>query len=241
MVERSLKILIVDDDIDNAASLGELFEFYGHEISVAHNGEAAIEAYVTGSFDITFMDVMLPGKNGVESFLEIRKMKPSAKVVMMTGYSVEQLLRQAMDNGALGVLSKPMEPSSALEVLADVGPTGVVVSRSVGLGARGELLSAIEQSGKRCTVLQSKNEMASFMNTSSDIVIIDLNKPLIEGVGCYTELKRSGLTASAIIFAGAEQDGFQSDDFLKDYRITGILNKPFDPQILMNSVHQLTF
>ena len=44
----------------------------------------------------------MPGKNGVESFFEIRRMKPDAKVFMMTGYSVEQLVQQAIDHGALG-------------------------------------------------------------------------------------------------------------------------------------------
>ena len=95
-MKRSLRILVVDDDADNANSLGELFEMEGHRPLVVYDGEGAIAAYLKEDFDIAFMDVMMPGKNGVESFLEIKRLKPLAKVYMMTGYSVEQLLQQAI-------------------------------------------------------------------------------------------------------------------------------------------------
>ncbi len=238
MTGRKLKILIVDDDIDNAASLGELFELYGHDISLVHNGEDAIAAYIGSSFDIAFMDVMMPGKNGVESFLEIRKMKPSAKVVMMTGYSVEQLLRQALDNGAVGVLSKPMDPSQALNLLDDIGPKGMVIAHAAGPGDRNRLQAAIQQAGKSCAVLHSECDMDGFTGGSEDVIIIDIDRPLIEGVACFAELKRCGLNSRAIILADAEQDSECRGDFLQDYRITGILNKPFDPQLLLKSVNQ---
>jgi two-component system, NtrC family, response regulator HydG len=116
-VTRPLRILVVDDDKDNAQSLGELFEIEGHRATVVHSGHAAIEAFRTVDFDVSFMDVMMPGKNGVDSFLEIRNLKPGAKVYLMTGYSVEQLLRLAMENGAMGVMSKPLDPRKVLGVL----------------------------------------------------------------------------------------------------------------------------
>ena len=127
MMTRKLSILVVDDDEDNANSLGELFEMEGHLVTVAHSGEAAIAAYVGTAFDLAFMDVMMPGRNGVESFLEIRKLRPEAKVFMMTGYSVEQLLQQAMEHGAMGVLTKPIDIDKLLRSVDDVRPSGIVL------------------------------------------------------------------------------------------------------------------
>ncbi|MCP4936069.1 MAG: response regulator, partial [bacterium] len=89
---KRIKILVVDDDRDFAESLVFVLEGRGYEVEVAHTGEAAIRKFQNNDFDIAFMDVKLPGKNGVESYMEIRKFKSDAKVVMMTGYSVEQLL-----------------------------------------------------------------------------------------------------------------------------------------------------
>ena len=124
---KSLRILVVDDNRDNADALAELFELEGHHAQVAYSGEEAIAAFQGTDFDLAFIDVMMPGKNGVESFLEIKRLKPGARVYMMTGYSVEQLLQQALDNGALGVLSKPIDPGKVMAAIQAVEPNGVVL------------------------------------------------------------------------------------------------------------------
>jgi two-component system, NtrC family, response regulator HydG len=115
---KQLQILVVDDDEDNANSLAEIFEMQGHAVTTANSGRDAIRAYEHKNFDIAFMDIAMPGKNGVESFFEIRKFKPQARVYMMTGYSVEALVEQAIENGALGVLYKPVDLNKVLSLLA---------------------------------------------------------------------------------------------------------------------------
>ena len=57
---------------------------------------------------------------GVESFMEIKKKQPGAKVYMMTGFSVNELVEQAVDNGALGVLSKPVDLERVFTVLEEL-------------------------------------------------------------------------------------------------------------------------
>jgi CheY-like chemotaxis protein len=115
---KQLQILVVDDDKDNANSLAEIFEMEGHIVTTANSGKEAIMAYERKNFDIAFMDIAMPEKNGVESFFEIRKLKPLAQVYMMTGYSVEELVQRAIDNGALGVLHKPVDIARVLSLLA---------------------------------------------------------------------------------------------------------------------------
>ena len=63
-----------------------------HKVRVVYSGQDAIDAYRAAPFDLGFFDVMMPGKNGVESFLEIREQRPDAKVYFMTGYSADDLL-----------------------------------------------------------------------------------------------------------------------------------------------------
>jgi two-component system response regulator HydG len=123
----SLKIFIVDDNQDFAESLADLLKLDGHHVELAFDGETAIENFHNKDYDITFMDVKLPGRNGVESFFEIRKINPLANIVMMTGYSVEQLVSQAVENGALGVLSKPIEMPQLLEQLEKVKSSGIIL------------------------------------------------------------------------------------------------------------------
>jgi CheY-like chemotaxis protein len=113
---KQIRIMIVDDDQDLAESLAELLGIHGYTVDIACNGQEAVERVRKDDFDLTFMDVRMPVMNGVDSFFEIRKMKPSAKVVMMTGFK-EPMVSKALENGALGLLNKPFQLDDMLEKL----------------------------------------------------------------------------------------------------------------------------
>jgi two-component system, NtrC family, response regulator HydG len=119
-MSRPLNILVLDDDTENADSLAELFAMEDHRVIVAYNGQQAVEAFSLNKVDIGFFDVMMPGKNGVESFIEIRGKHPDAKVYFMTGYSADDLLKQAKAHGAMGIFSKPVDLPKVLDMLDHV-------------------------------------------------------------------------------------------------------------------------
>jgi two-component system, NtrC family, response regulator HydG len=114
---RALNVLVLDDDVENADSIAELFASDDHKVIVAYNGQEAIEAFSSNKVDVGFFDVMMPGKNGVESFMEIKASHPDARIYFMTGYAANELLDKARENGALGVFSKPTDPANLLDVL----------------------------------------------------------------------------------------------------------------------------
>ncbi len=238
MMTRQLSILVVDDDADNANSMGELFETEGHRATVVDSGEAAIEAFRHTRFDVAFMDVLMPGLNGVESFLEIRKLRPAAKIYMMTGYSVEQLLRQAMDNGALGVLSKPIDISKVLAVLAEIGSNGIVVVAEDDPDFGHRLETMIRNAGRACHLVREGGE-ALEQAESSNVLIFDLKAPLIQGMEVYSRLRKAGRTRPTIIITASGADYHDTLEAMRDVAITGILNKPFDPMSLLNRLDHL--
>jgi two-component system, NtrC family, response regulator HydG len=97
--------------------LAEVFAMDDHRVIVAYNGQQAIEAFSLNQVDIGFFDVMMPGKNGVDSFIEIKRSHPDAKVYFMTGYSADDLLKKAIDNGAMGVFGKPVDLPKILDAI----------------------------------------------------------------------------------------------------------------------------
>ena len=62
----------------------------------------------------------MPGLSGIETFKEIQKLRPLLLVVMMTGYSVDDLLREAFDLGAYGVIYKPFDVEEVLSVIEKI-------------------------------------------------------------------------------------------------------------------------
>jgi CheY-like chemotaxis protein len=110
----TVKILVLDDNIDVAQGVADILEMCGYAVTQVHDGESAVAAYCAGNFDLGLFDVRMPGMNGVEAFLEIKRQRPDASVILMSGYADDQLVASALDNGALGLLSKPFEPEEML-------------------------------------------------------------------------------------------------------------------------------
>jgi two-component system response regulator (stage 0 sporulation protein F) len=106
---KNLKILVVDDK----KVIGDFFMltmgYYGHHIEVVHDLPQTLEAVRKNQFDIAFMDMMIPGRDGVEILKEVKAIAPGLPVVMMSGYSLDEKRQQASLLGAVDCLKKPFE------------------------------------------------------------------------------------------------------------------------------------
>jgi two-component system response regulator HydG len=234
-----MRVFIVDDDRDLAESLSIALEGSGCEVEIAYSGEEAIRIFREKDFDIAFMDVKLPGKNGVESFLEIKKMKPGIKVVMMTGYSVEQLLEQALDNGAWGILHKPIDMNKLLEMLRDAGEQGILVVDDDPdfVESTRDFLS---NCGYRVFVAENGEEAIRRVRSNSiDVLILDLRMPILDGLETCLQLKKEGLSVPTIIVTAFAEEEKSSIDVLCLMPVCGLLRKPFDPNDLIEAVNRL--
>jgi CheY-like chemotaxis protein len=211
---KPLDILIVDDDRDLADAIGEALELVGHKPTIAYSGTEAIETYCGRSFDLTFMDVKLPDINGVETFMTIREMDPNARVVMMTGYRIDQLLAQATDNGAIRVLRKPFAMEEVLTSIDEVRPNGLVL------------------------VADDDPDFAESAKISSnpDLLLLDLRMPVMHGLDVYLELKKRNRLLPTIIVTAYPQDEISAVSALKSLAVTGCLFKPFEPEALLQAI-----
>ncbi len=111
------KILWVDDEIDLLRPYVIYLEEKGYEITTATNGSDAIEWCHQQHFDIIFLDENMPGKNGLETLVEIKEIDPSVPVVMITKNEAENLMDMAIGNKIADYLIKPVNPSQILLAL----------------------------------------------------------------------------------------------------------------------------
>ena len=233
----ALRVFIVEDDIDFAESLTEVIKKRGHHVEMAHSGEDAVERFRDADFDIAFMDIKLPGMNGVESFFEIRKLKPDAKVMMMTGYSVEHLLRQAVDNGALGVLHKPLDFDDVLAALEKVKPSGLVLIAADDPDFVDSLEDILTDAGYSIAVAHSGDEALRIgMENDLQVLILDLRLPVIHGLDVFLELKKQGRNVPTIIVTGYADEEAAAIETLRQESASGCLVKPFDPLKLLEAI-----
>ena len=236
---KHLEIFIVDDDMDFAESLADIFEGEGHTCEIVHDGEKAIEKFKNKTYDLTFMDIKMPGKNGVESFMEIRKICPHARIIMMTGYSVEDVIHQAVDNGAYGVLHKPLDIEEILSMVKKVSPTGILIADD-DPDFVNNMKEVLEDSGFK--VFRAKDGQQAIRHVQQgvvDILMLDLRMPILNGLETFMSLREKGIALPTIIVTAYADVENKALEKLKSYCINGILCKPFDPESLIHILNEL--
>jgi CheY-like chemotaxis protein len=103
-----LRVLVVDDNVDAAESLRDLFNLLGHEVQVAHDAAEAIRLAGTRPPDLALLDIGLPGMDGYELATHLRALVPDAFLVAATGYGQEADHRASRDAGFDRHLVKPL-------------------------------------------------------------------------------------------------------------------------------------
>ena len=234
---RALKMLIADDDRDNANSMGELLEFEGHQAQVVYSGSHAIHRYLSEDYDMCFMNVMMPGMNGTESFIEIRKLKPRAKAFMMSGFTMEDLLKQAVTKGLVTVLQQPPEVDALLALITGLRVNDLVVMPHFEQTQIEFLRAQALSQGLRMRIAESPVavERASI---DDDLLVLNMNLPIIDVLGIFASLQKVHDLPPTVLIAPHSLH-VRSEDALRDMHVTGILNKPFDLDHVLTHVKRL--
>lgn len=113
-------VLVVDDLRSIRLTLGGILEDEGHDVVTVEDGYEAIEAVKKSHFDAIFMDIKMPGINGVQTFREVKKVSPETAVIMMTAYSVEDLVKEAFEEGAYAVVYKPFDIEKIIAIIDEL-------------------------------------------------------------------------------------------------------------------------
>ena len=111
------RVLVVDDDRAMVRTLSDILTLRGWTADVAYSGDEAVVADADGSYDLVLMDIKMPGMDGVTAFRHIKANRPDARVVLMTAHTEPDVIRAAEDEGAIRVLSKPVDVPSLLALI----------------------------------------------------------------------------------------------------------------------------
>lgn len=106
-------ILLIDDDVELGELISEYLRAEGHTVTAVYNGEAGLEAALSGRFDIVLLDVMLPRMDGF-SVLQRLRAQSALPVVMLTAKGDPASRITGLQGGADDYLPKPFEPLELL-------------------------------------------------------------------------------------------------------------------------------
>ena len=87
--------LLVDENLQFLDSTRDVFEDEAYRVAVASRGEEALQLAAGKAFDVIFICVVMPARNGAECCFEMKKHDPDVRVIMLTNYGVGDLARRA--------------------------------------------------------------------------------------------------------------------------------------------------
>jgi DNA-binding response OmpR family regulator len=207
-------------------------------VDLAFSGEEVQRKFQESDFDLTFLDIHLPGMSGVECFRNFRRTKPDAKVIMMTAYGVRKELAQLRDESDFGVLRKPLDVEELVTMLK-------VLDRCV-LPISGEdphlvdrLVRQLDAKGYRALVARDSGEAEQKVRSDGvDVLILDMKLPVLNGLEVYKKIEKSGGSIPTVIVSGRSVgEGISEEP--QAMSIAEYFAKPLAPSELLQEIETL--
>lgn len=105
----TVKVLLVDDEPQFVEVLAERLEARGFTVQTALTGDEGLARLQEHEADVVILDVQMPGRDGVETLQEIKRIKPLIEVIMLTGHASIESGIQGLKLGAYDYLMKPTD------------------------------------------------------------------------------------------------------------------------------------
>ena len=237
---KKLNVLLVEDDADFAESLAEILEAEGCQVMVAGSAEEAMKRFPDAEFDLSFVDVRLPGMNGVDYLSQVHEQRPGAKIVMMTAFTAEKLLSRAMDEGALSVLQKPFEVEQLVGLLQAACKTPVVLVADDNADFVESMRDLLANAGYSVEVAGTGQEAVDRVVAGGvDVMLLDLRMPLLSGLEVYRRLKRKKRSVPTLVVTGYAKEEAVQLEKLKRRAVRQYLEKPVQPADLIAAIESV--
>lgn len=109
------KVLLIDDEVEFLGALSERMEIRGMNVNTADTADSAVAALDKSDYDAIVLDLQMPDMNGIDMLKVIKKSRPEAQVILLTGHATLDAGIQAMKLGAMDFMEKPADIDSLSE------------------------------------------------------------------------------------------------------------------------------
>jgi two-component system response regulator HydG len=235
----STNVLVVDDIRSMRMTLGGILEDKGYNVVMAEDGYQAIDAVKKTSFDVIFCDIKMPGINGVQTFREIKKIDDKAVVIMMTAYSLEDLLKEALEEGAYATIYKPFDVDKIISIIEKVYHEKVLILVvDDKFNDRETLKTILAEKGYRVATASDGTEAIEMVKSRHyDIIFLDVRLPGMDGMETFERVKKIDPEVTVIMMTG-----YTEEDLLKRAVSEGAytcVHKPFNMEKLIGIVESI--
>lgn len=240
-MENKTKILIVDDNEEFCENLKDILEVKDFEVEAVHDGYSAIDMVKKNKFDIVLLDIKMPLMNGLETFREIKKIDSELKVFMITAYAVEDMIKDALREGAFGVLKKPINFEKLFYLIEkSFKNEGLIFIIDDDENLCDNLKEILNSKSYNVTIAHNGIEAVDKVKEENfDIIILDMKLPLLNGFETFCSIREFRPNVAVIIITGYMNDVKNEVDMMLSKNAYVCLEKPLNIDILLSLIKEL--
>jgi two-component system, NtrC family, response regulator HydG len=233
----SRHILVVDDEESVRMTLAANLELGGYEVTVAEDGQRAVELVANEAFDLVITDVRMPRRSGLDAFREIKRLRPGLAVIMMTAFTAEAVLDQAFAEGVYAVLHKPFSMERLLALIPRAIARGSVLVVDDSVDQAKTIVRMLEVMGVRAeAAYDGPSAVRRVQQNDVDVCVLDLVMPEMDGVATCEAIRRFDQSIAVVgISAHSVPDMIHK---LASVGGATCLRKPFDGPALAKVIAQ---
>lgn len=113
----SIRVLLVDDEKEFANYAAKRLNARGMQVQIAYGGNSALEFIAGHRVDVVVLDLLMPGMDGFEVLREIKKARPEAQVIILSGHVDRDTVKEGEALGIVDYITKPCEFATLLEAI----------------------------------------------------------------------------------------------------------------------------
>lgn len=167
------KVLVIDDERAIRSTLKDILSLEGFDVALAEDGAAGIAQFEKGGVDVVFLDIKMPGMDGIEVLERLQELSPEVPVVMISGHGTIDTAVEAIKKGAYDFIAKPLDLNRVLITLRNATDKTHLVQETKKL--RSKVNKAYEIVGESAPIRRVKDIIEKVAPTDARVMILGAN------------------------------------------------------------------
>jgi len=232
-VSDEARILVVDDDRSMANTLSDILNVKGYRADAVYSGAEALERVEEQTYHCVLTDIKMPRINGAELYGMINEIRPELPVVFMTAYAAEHLVRNALEEGAIACLAKPLDINLLIHFFSSLKKERSVVIVDDDPAFSSTLRDILRARGFSVFEIGEPTEVIEALTADIQVVLLDLNLDGVNGVDVLKNIRSQAPDLPVVLVTGYREEMTQAiEDGLRISAYT-CLYKPFEIEELL--------
>jgi signal transduction histidine kinase/DNA-binding response OmpR family regulator len=241
-----LKILLVEDNIDNQNLARKILEKAGFAVDIAENGKKAVEAARKYHYTLVLMDVQMPEMDGFEATrlirgLEAERGEERTPIVALTAHALKGYREKCLEKGMDDYLTKPINKKALLETLDRWIDRRMAILMVDDVEDNRKLVENYLLKEGRYKAVFAKNgveAIAAFKNQTVSLILMDMEMPVMDGYTAVRIIRKLEGFPPLPIIAMTSHEGPEEIKKCKDMGCTDYIQKPMKDTELLAVIHK---